>query len=215
MALLHAAQLSPSKLEVLSSWLPGKSWAGMSDGAAAGDLELVGTYRFDDPAGDVGIETLLVRGGSEPLLQVPLTYRSAPVDALSPWFVATMEHSALGTRWVYDACGDAVYVNALASTILCGGRQADLEMEVDGRLELVTRPNTAQVVGDGTLAAGSMPPLEVVAVVDSESCAIRAGIVDLRIARHVGALSGLGASLTGTWPGSDEPTLLASAILIG
>jgi hypothetical protein len=39
----------------------------------------VSAYRFDDPAGEVGIETLLVRRGAGPVLQVPLTYRGAPL----------------------------------------------------------------------------------------------------------------------------------------
>jgi hypothetical protein len=42
------------------------------------ELERVGAYRFDDPVGEVGIETHLVRAG-ERLLHVPLTYRANPM----------------------------------------------------------------------------------------------------------------------------------------
>ena len=36
-------------------------------------------------------------------LFVPLTYRGAPLAGGEADLVGTTEHSALGTRWVYDA----------------------------------------------------------------------------------------------------------------
>lgn len=59
-ALLHKATVSPTKLEALRAWLPGRTWV---DGADVSSLTQVGAYRFDDPAGAVGIETLLVHTG--------------------------------------------------------------------------------------------------------------------------------------------------------
>ena len=96
MAILHRATLVPSKLELLEEWLPRQPWF---TGSAAG-LERVAGYRFDDPAGEVGIETLLVRAPGGPLVQVPLTYRAAPLPDGARWLVGTLEHSVLGTRWV-------------------------------------------------------------------------------------------------------------------
>lgn len=79
MALLHRANLHPTKLELLAAWLPGRSWFHGQDTA---DLVRVAGYRFDDPAGAVGIETMLVKAGDGPVHQVPLTYRGAPLAAM-------------------------------------------------------------------------------------------------------------------------------------
>ncbi len=62
----------------------------------------------------MGVETLLVRVGEGPVLQVPLTYRGAPLPGGESALVGTMEHSVLGPRWVYDGTGDPVYVATLA-----------------------------------------------------------------------------------------------------
>ena len=92
MALLHRADLTPTKLELLQAWLPTRSWY---TGPAAPQLTKVGAFRFDDPAGAVGVETMLVRAGDGPVLQVPLTYRGAPLDGAERWLVGTTEHSVL------------------------------------------------------------------------------------------------------------------------
>ncbi|MGH3742660.1 MAG: maltokinase N-terminal cap-like domain-containing protein, partial [Micromonosporaceae bacterium] len=67
MALLHRATLHPTKLELLAGWLPGRRWF---RGEAASEVVRVASYRFDDPAGEVGIETMLVRAADGPVLQV-------------------------------------------------------------------------------------------------------------------------------------------------
>ena len=76
MALLHQAELVPTKLELLAAWLPGRPWYQEQ----AGELARTAAYRFDDPAGEVGIDTILVSAGDGPVYQVPLTYRGAPLD---------------------------------------------------------------------------------------------------------------------------------------
>ena len=118
MAVLHDATITPSKLEILQDWVPTRPWA-----ADAGDLERVGTFRFDDPHGEVGIETFLLRAGDR-LLQVPLTYRGHPLPGAHHHLIATTEHSVLGTRWVYDGCGDPVWATATVAAVLSGGEQA-------------------------------------------------------------------------------------------
>lgn len=60
MALLHRATMHPTKRELLAGWLPGRDW--YQEHPDAG-VAVVASYRFDDPAGAVGIETLLVRAG--------------------------------------------------------------------------------------------------------------------------------------------------------
>src|SRR5688500_7529300 len=120
MALLHKAQIIPGKAELLARWLPTRSW--YSGPAVA--PERVAAARFDDPAGEVGIETMILRVVDGPLLHVPLTYRGAPLAGAEPWLVGTTEHSVLGTRWVYDAPGDPVYAAQLAEVIRAAGQEA-------------------------------------------------------------------------------------------
>ena len=52
MALVHRATLSPSKQDLVAAWLPSRRWAGGLEIARK-----VAEYRFDDPDGEVGIET--------------------------------------------------------------------------------------------------------------------------------------------------------------
>src|SRR4051794_27561416 len=109
-ALIHRARITPTKAELIADWLPSRAWAA----GAVAPFELLGAYRFDDPAGEVGIETHLVRAGNGDVLQVPLTYRATPLDAAERHLVGTMEHTHLGRRWFYDGCGDPVYAAAVA-----------------------------------------------------------------------------------------------------
>lgn len=120
-AQIHQATLTPSKLELLAPWLPKQSWfSGSSDG-----LERIASYRFVDPDGEVGIETLIVRT-EDGVFQVPLTYRGEPLDDDFANLVGTLDHSVLGTRWVYDATTDPVYVAELIRVIRDGDSEADL-----------------------------------------------------------------------------------------
>lgn len=118
---IHEATLTPTKLELLAGWLPSQEWfVGDSD-----DLARVASYRFVDPDGEVGIEGMLVRSHGV-TYQVPLTYRSEPLDEASGFLVGTTEHSVLGTRYVYDAVGDPVFLVELMRVIHEGDTEADL-----------------------------------------------------------------------------------------
>jgi hypothetical protein len=209
MALLYRAVVSPSKLELLAAWLPSRPWY---QGPAAPDLVRVTSYRFDDPAGAVGVETMLVTTEGGPLWQVPLTYRGAPVEGADRWLVGTAEHSVLGRRWVYDGCGDPVYVNALAQTILTGGRQAD--EFVDGEGGPVLREPTIDVQGSGRPDA-QVPAVDAIdGVKDEDPTIIRTGPQDIAVVRVVGE-TGEGVrpfTLTATWQGQPTPALLAYLI---
>lgn len=156
MALLHHASLAPSKSELLAGWLPSQPWAADLPG-----LKPFGSYRLDDPDGEVGLEGILLRSESGAVLHVPLTYRAAPLEGAEDFLVGTTEHSVLGTRWVYDATGDPVWLSTLAETVLSGGTGAEEYFEEDGRRE--TREPSVAVAGSG--AATTVPANIVVLVV--------------------------------------------------
>lgn len=107
------ATLTPNKLELLKAWLPGQPWF---SGDAA-DLVLAGQFRFVDPAGEVGIQVMLVTSGGV-LYHVPVTYRGAPLEGAEAALIGTMDHSVLGKRWTYDALVDPVYRVELLRTIV-------------------------------------------------------------------------------------------------
>lgn len=120
MAEIHTgATLSPGKKELVEAWLGRQRWY-----AAKGSVprvRRVWSWRLDDPAGQVGIETMLVLDESEAvpvLYQVPLTYRGAPLEGGDSALVGITEHSVLGRRWVYDAPHDPVYAAQLLALVL-------------------------------------------------------------------------------------------------
>ncbi len=186
MAILHHATLVPTKLELLEAWLPTQPWFPGSDAAG---LERVAAYRFDDPDGEVGIESLLVRAPGGPLVQVPLTYRGAPLDGAEAHLVGTMEHSALGPRWVYDAVGDPVYVAEVTRVIREGDSEAEQHYETPDGPERVDSPTHVRGSGTAPIPAA----LAVVRVLDGTTTA------------HPDA-----GTLTGTWPGQDTPAVLVT-----
>jgi hypothetical protein len=201
MAILHAATINPTKGEMISTWLPSQRWA--PQGAEA---ELVGAYRFDDPEGRVGIEVHLVRCGGV-LLQVPLTYRDAALAGADDHLLGTMEHSVLGQRWVYDGLGDPVFVRMLAAVTMTGCGQAVGMVEYRGRW--VVAPPPVKLAGGGW-SDERVPVDEFVRVADDGDWAVlRNDRFELRMARCPAPDSRPPIALTATWPGQDEPVLLA------
>ncbi|WP_406076632.1 CG0192-related protein [Micromonospora sp. NBC_00858] len=208
MALLHRATLRPSKLDLLATWLPGRPWY---HGPAGVEVLSRGAYRFDDPAGEVGIETMLVGTADGPVHQVPLTYRAAPLDGADDWLVGTTEHSVLGPRWVYDGCADPVYATALAQAILADTGQAEQYIEVDGRREL--REPTMTIAASGAGDADVAPVGAVRRVVDEDTTLIVTDSVELVVVRRPGGgdAGASGATLLGTWNGQPTSVPLAYA----
>ena len=119
MSTIHASTtMAPTKLELLTDWLPRQPW--YRDTGAAAQLSRAGGFRLDDPAGEVGIEFLLLTdaaGGGETTYLVPMTYRAAPLDGAADALIGTSEHGVLGTRWIYDAAHDPVAVTQLLDFI--------------------------------------------------------------------------------------------------
>ena len=189
MALVHTdADITPTKLELLQQWLPTRPWWPGGDG-----LEQVGSFRFDDPAGEVGVETILVRAG-DTLLQAPLTYRGAPLDGADEHLITTMEHTVLGRRWIYDGCGDPVWAAVTVTAALTGGREADLEVEQDGERKVFRSRTSAQGSGAAGAAVedtGTPSPQDVGA-----TTVVTAGPYEIVVARIAGADLGDGESIT-------------------
>ena len=129
MATIHTGTtMAPTKLELLAGWLPQQPWY-----RATGEpptLTRAGGFRLDDPAGEVGIEFLLVGDGAETTYLVPMTYRAAPLDGADDALIGTSEHGVLGTRWIYDAAYDPVAVTQLLD-FLCGGCEAQSQSRSD------------------------------------------------------------------------------------
>jgi len=201
MALLHAATLTPSKADLISAWLPVQPWAP----ADATSVELVGAFRFDDPEGSVGMEVHLVRAAGT-VFQVPLTYRDAPLADAEASFVSTIEHSALGTRWVYDGLGDPAFVRMLAAVTLGGAGQAVGLVEYEGRWVVV--PPTVHLHGSGQ--PERVPVDGFVRTSDDDGWAVlRNDQRELRVARRPGTGEPAPINLTATWSGQDDPVVLA------
>lgn len=118
MAVIHRTTMSPTKLELLASWLPSRPWY-VATGRAP-ELGKAGGFRLDDPQGEVGIEFMVVTDGSGDTAvsyHLPLTYRGAPLDGAEEALVGTSEHGVLGKRWVYDGIHDPVLVERLLALL--------------------------------------------------------------------------------------------------
>ncbi len=180
MAIVHRADLRPSKVELLAAWLPQQPWCD-----STGDVDRVAAFRFDDPAGEVGIESYVMRRGTA-VFHVPMTYRGAPLEGAT--LIGELEHSVLGHRWVYDGPSDPVYVDVIRRAIVDAARDVDM------------------VLDDGT----PVPRLEwwATAVGSGAEPALLAR--SLRIARRLPADPPTGApTLSASWSGQGSPSAVA------
>lgn len=179
MAIIYQAELSPSKPEILHRFLESRSWG------EAGELEVLGAYRFDDPDGEVGIECHLVRAGGT-MYHLPLTYRAEPVEDAEASLVGTLQHSVLGERFVYDGLADEVALDCFRRAICGEQEQAELEIcTPDGeRVEIRPQSVTLSLEVD----EGEEPP-SADELLDGEP---------FTIARTIGGLDGT-VRLVATW----------------
>src|SRR5215468_10341075 len=116
MAIIHHTTMTPGKLDLLAAWLPAQPWY---RGAGAPALARAGGFRLDDPAGEVGIEFMVIAdgaGGVQRCYQAPLTYRAAPLPAAT--LIGTAEHGVLGRRYIYDGATDPVLASQLVALLL-------------------------------------------------------------------------------------------------
>jgi hypothetical protein len=131
MAIVHKTTLTPTKLELLTAWLPAQPW--YADRGRPPELARAGGFRLDDPAGEVGIEFMVVTDGSDDSAAsylVPLTYRASALEGADGALVGTTEHGVLGRRWVYDGIADPVLVGQLVA-LLHGQAQAQMQRVSD------------------------------------------------------------------------------------
>jgi hypothetical protein len=146
MALIHHTTVKPTKLELLTTWLPTRPWYT----GTAPELTKAGGFRLDDPEGEVGIEFMVATDTSAPEpvhYLVPLTYRGAPLDGADHALIGTMEHGVLGKRWAYDGCHDPVLVTQLLALF-----EGTTEPQAQSLTDTPDHEITHSYLGDGSLA---------------------------------------------------------------
>lgn len=188
MATIHRTTMTPTKLELVTGWLPKQSWY-VGD-AEAPELVKAGGFRLDDPDGAVGIEFMVVVDATaqEPVAYlVPMGYRGAALEGVpGEALIGTSEHGVLGTRWIYDGVHDPVVMAQLRAllrgevmpqhqsksdtpdptvTVHGTGPDGGFDVQVNrvlGLAEAAQRPSVRLVTGwtwpDGTAARGYSRP---------------------------------------------------------
>lgn len=202
MALFHDATISPTKKELIAEWAPTQPWGPPADVPA----DVIGSYRFDDPEGRVGMEIHLVDAGGM-LLQVPLTYRDEPAAGAQEALIAEMQHSVLGTRWVYDGLRDPRLVVMLAAVAMTGQGEA-LGMAVyDNRWYIV--PTKVRIQGGGwTLERVPVDGFELESDEAAKSV-LRNDRFELTVFRRPASGPRPAIGLTASWDGRSDPVVLA------
>ncbi|MEE4419369.1 maltokinase N-terminal cap-like domain-containing protein [Streptomyces bugieae] len=163
MAVVHDTTLKPTKLELLTSWLPTQPWY-LGTGSAP-ELTKAGGFRLDDPDGEVGLEFMAVTdaSGDRPVTyHIPLSYRGAPLEGGERALVGNTEHGVLGRRWIYDGIHDPV-LTAQLFALITGNAEAQDQNTSDAVDPSVTASfsasGTAASVGGGPAA---ITPVDVV-----------------------------------------------------
>ena len=177
MAAIHRTTMTPTKLELLTGWLPKQSWYVGDPGTV--ELVKAGGFRLDDPDGEVGIEFMIVVDAAAqetPAYLVPMGYRGAALEGVpGEALIGTSEHGVLGTRWIYDGVHDPVVTAQLRAllrgeaipqhqsksdtpdpTVTVHGTAPDDGFDV--HLNRVLRPAEAEQTPSGRLVAGWIRP---------------------------------------------------------
>jgi Maltokinase N-terminal cap domain len=202
MAILHQATITPTKAELIQKWVPSQTW-----GPSASDpISVIGSYRFDDPDGRVGLETHLITAGGV-LLQIPLTYRDEPLRGAEGVHITQMEHSVLGTRWVYDGLGDPRFVAMLAAVAMSGQGEALSMVQSDGHLYMA--PSNVRIHGGGW-SEGPVPVDGFELVSDGvDTSVLQNERFELKVFRRPVLGSRPPIGLTASWTGLEGEVVLA------
>ena len=202
MALFHRATITPTKAELIAEWAPTRLWGPPPSDA----IEVIGSYRFDDPEGRVGMETHLCAAGGA-LLQVPLTYRDEPLAGADDALITEMQHSVLGTRWVYDGLRDPRFVIMLAAVAMTGQGEA-LGMAVyEGRWYVA--PANVRIQGGGW--SQKRVPVDgfELASDDADASILSNDRFELTVFRRPAPGPRPAIGLTATWDGQADAVVLA------
>ena len=202
MAIFHVATNTPTKAEVIATWIPTQAWGP----TAADAIETIGSFHFDDPDGRVGMETHLIAAGGT-LMQVPLTYRDAPLHGAEEALIATIEHSVLGTRWVYDATRDDQFLLVLAGVALTGQGESLGWASHEGRRYIA--PSAVRIHGGGwTQTPVPVDGFHPIAD-NTTNLVVRNDRFELTFFRHPRAAPQPAIGLTATCDEHPEPVVLA------
>ena len=202
MAIFHRATITPGKAELIAEWAPTRPWGP----SVADPLDVIGSYRFDDPEGRVGMETHLVTAGGA-LLQVPLTYRDEPLDGAEDALITEMQHSVLGTRWVYDGLRDPQFVIMLAAVAMTGQGEALGLAVYAGRWYIA--PSNVRIQGGGWTQ--ERVPVDGFELQSDEATAsvLRNDRFELTVFRRPVPGPRPAMGLTATWDGRSDAVVLA------
>jgi hypothetical protein len=169
-------------------------------------MELIGSYRFDDPEGRVGMETHLVAADGA-VVQVPLTYRDEPLPGAEDALITEMQHSVLGTRWVYDGLRDPQLVVMLAAVTMTGQGEALGLAVYDGRWYVA--PSNVRIQGGGwTEERVPVDRFELVTD-DASASVLENDRFSLTVFRRPAPGPRPAIGLTATWDEQRDPIVLA------
>jgi hypothetical protein len=208
MALFHLATITPTKAELIAAWAPTQQWGPPPDVP----VEVIGAYRFDDPNGRVGMEIHIAKAG-DILLHVPLSYRDEPLPGAEDALICEMQHSVLGTRWVYDGLRDPQLVVMLAAVAMTGQGEA-LGMAVyDGRWYVA--PTNVRIQGGGWTM--ERVPVDRFEIDDAQAspAVLRNDRFELTVFRRLAPGQRPPIGLTATWNGQPDPVILAEVRDVG
>ncbi|WP_434617508.1 1,4-alpha-glucan branching protein GlgB [Arthrobacter sp. A5] len=110
------AGLTAAVPDILAGWLPGQRWYPAKGSSVR--LRSAGGFRLGDPHLDteaVGLEVHYIAvddGTRVQVLQVPLSFRAAPLAGAETALVAETDDPQLGHRWIYDAPHDPDFISA-------------------------------------------------------------------------------------------------------
>ena len=204
MAIFQVATNTPPKSELIREWLHRQPWGPTSDEP----VEPVGSFHLDDPEGEVGMQVFVVRAGTT-LFQVALTYRDRPLPDAENSFLGEMEHSVLGTRFVYDAIGDERFIMVLAGVAVSGYGQALGFAHHEDRWYSV--PDELLVRGTGMLTHRvPVDGFRVDASTEAE-VVLRNDGIELTLIRRLDDRPPPAMGLTATWSGQPAPITLVTA----
>jgi hypothetical protein len=117
---VHAgATMRPSKLELLGPWLRRQPWF-----AGNHQLDVVGSFRFEDPDHRVGLDSMFIESNGG-IYYVPVTWREAPLPGWAQ-LIGESQHSVLGRRFCYDALTDPVFIEEATRVITQGDTHSEV-----------------------------------------------------------------------------------------